>query len=315
MELDRRFNTAFEVKFLGDASPGAFTGYGSVFNVKDSHDDIILPGAFAETMAEHKARGSMPSMHAMHSLYLGGDMLPVGVWQSVEEDAHGLHVAGKISALNTDTGRRVHELMHDGGLRGLSIVYRVPQDGASFTKEGEGKAKVEIRNIHRLKLRGIDVVDDPSNEGARVMEMRSAGFGAEFLDELKAMLSQSDSMAACDAIQKAAALHVRTTAGGNSPTSEDRAQMLVHLDDAHKAASGGKSLPSGTKSRPDTIREFETYLREQCGLSVREARSVAEGGWKSVFPGPRDEGTESAKRAATMLSELRGALAGFTLNP
>jgi hypothetical protein len=315
MELDRRFNTPFEVKFVGEASPGSFTGYGSVFNLKDSHKDIILPGAFSATMAEHKARGSMPSMHAMHSLYMGGDVLPIGSWKSVAEDSKGLHVEGKISGLNTDTGRRIYELMQDGALPALSIVYRVPKGGAIFSEDPSDKSGREIRTINTLKLRGIDVVDDPSNEGARIMEMRSAGFGSDFIEELKAMLTQSDSTAACDAIQKAAALHQRTTSGGNSPSAEDRAQMLAHLDAAHKAASGGKSLPISTKVRPDTIREFETFLREQFSLSNSEARSIAEGGWKSAFPGPRDEGQESARRTVAALSDLRGVLAGFSLNP
>ena len=43
----------FEVKTVEE--DGTFTGYGSVFGVKDSYDEIVAPGAFAESLAAHKA--------------------------------------------------------------------------------------------------------------------------------------------------------------------------------------------------------------------------------------------------------------------
>mgnify|MGYP002144616602 CR=1 FL=1 len=34
---------------------GSFEGYGSVFGVKDSYDEIVAPGAFSDSLAQHKA--------------------------------------------------------------------------------------------------------------------------------------------------------------------------------------------------------------------------------------------------------------------
>ena len=57
--MNKTLDFAFELKSLSDA--GKFEGYGSVFGVKDSYDEIVAPGAFADTLAEQKAKGRMPA--------------------------------------------------------------------------------------------------------------------------------------------------------------------------------------------------------------------------------------------------------------
>jgi hypothetical protein len=47
---------------------------------------LILPGAFAASLAEYKAKGTMPGMYAEHSIYTpGGDLLPIGRWLDMGE--------------------------------------------------------------------------------------------------------------------------------------------------------------------------------------------------------------------------------------
>jgi len=36
---------------------GTFEGYASVFNVVNDHREIVLPGAFVDTLAEHQVAG------------------------------------------------------------------------------------------------------------------------------------------------------------------------------------------------------------------------------------------------------------------
>ena len=38
----------FDLKAISDN--GAFEGYGSVFGIKDSYDEIVAPGAFTESL-------------------------------------------------------------------------------------------------------------------------------------------------------------------------------------------------------------------------------------------------------------------------
>jgi len=158
---------AFEWKFAPDAKEGSFEGYGSVFGHQDAHGDIVLPGAFAETLAERKAQGRSIPMHVMHGI-LGGDGLPVGVWEDASEDAHGLHLRGRLSSMDTDYGRRLYGLVKDGALGGLSIGFSLRKNGATFGTDPKGSR----RQIKAVNLHEVSLVDDPSNALARVFEMR-----------------------------------------------------------------------------------------------------------------------------------------------
>jgi HK97 family phage prohead protease len=162
------FIAPLEVKFAAEAS-GEFEGYGAVFGNVDSHGDMIVPGAFAASLAQHKARGGLPTMYAQHGPALGGDVLPVGVWTEMEEDARGLRVKGRISALDTDHGRRIRALVKDGALKGLSIGYRVPSNGAVYGK----KPSEPRRTLKSLNLIEVSIVDVASNDLARVESIKS----------------------------------------------------------------------------------------------------------------------------------------------
>lgn len=161
-----------EVKFAADeidAKTGEFTGYGAVFGNVDSHGDVIPPGAFKETLGEWDRRGRLPSMKLMHGTALNpftGDDLPIGKWLEMKEDGRGLFVKGRLSGLDTDYGRRIHGLMRDGILDGLSIGYKARR----FTRLA-GPAK---RQLDSVGLFEVSLVDDPSNDRARLTDVKSA---------------------------------------------------------------------------------------------------------------------------------------------
>ncbi len=161
-----------EVKFAPDAIDavtGEFKGYGAVFGNRDSHGDVIQPGAFTETLRDWASRGRLPSMKLMHGSAVNiftGDDLPIGKWTMMREDARGLYVEGKLSALDTDSGRKIYGLMKDGALDGLSIGYNVKK----FTP-GMGDIKRMLENV---VLREVSLVDEPSNDKSRVTSLKSA---------------------------------------------------------------------------------------------------------------------------------------------
>ena len=160
----------FEIKLASSDKAGEFEGYAAVFNSTgtDSHGDRILPGAFADSIAQRKAAGRGLPMYMQHGAVLGGDPRPVGVWDHVAEDTKGLAVKGHIVGLNTETGRYNHALVKDGAMRGLSIGYRVPEGGATKgMKPGEPR-----RTISKVDLREISLVDDPSDADARVHSVK-----------------------------------------------------------------------------------------------------------------------------------------------
>lgn len=94
---------------------GTFEGYGNVFNVVDSYGDIVLPGAFAESLADHKAKGTLPKLLWQHD-----EAQPIGVWNEMFEDEHGLYCKGRL-ILEVEKARECHALMKAGAIDGLSI--------------------------------------------------------------------------------------------------------------------------------------------------------------------------------------------------
>jgi len=155
----------FQLKALSDA--GTFTGYGSVFNVKDSYGDIVAPGAFVESLATQKAAGRMPAMLWQHR-----SAEPLGVYTSMEEDSLGLKVEGQL-ALSTVRGAEAHSLMKMGALSGLSIGY--------VTRDDSYDKATGINTLKKLDLWEVSLVTFPANDAARVQGVKAI----EVIEDLK----------------------------------------------------------------------------------------------------------------------------------
>lgn len=167
---------AFEFKFVepDSASQGAFEGYGSVFNNEDDYGDVILPGAFAQTLAQHKMARTVPKMLLNHgglgSIFSSPspeDLLPVGKWTSLSEDSHGLACKGQLINLDTESGKRLYGAMRAGTLDGLSIGYQA-KDFVRGTKANEPK-----RTLKAVHLIEISPVTFPANTSAMISAIKS----------------------------------------------------------------------------------------------------------------------------------------------
>jgi len=173
-----------EIKSMGDPAAGTFSGYGAIYGNIDRIGDRLLPGCFAESLAEAKASGRRLPMHLNHGLAELNGERGVGVYSVVEERDHGLYVEGKISGMNTDRGRLLFERVRDGAIGGLSIGFKAKS--ATYGRNpGEPR-----RTIKSAALAEISLVDDPCNASARVLQVKAA-LGAE-LDEIKARLAAGD---------------------------------------------------------------------------------------------------------------------------
>lgn len=175
-----------ELKFA-DAQAGEFDGLASAFGVVDSHGDVVAPGAFAASLAQYQARGMMPAMYVQHGPALGGDLLPAGVWTKMEEAPDGLRVKGRLSALDTDYGKRVRGLMADGALRSLSIGFRVAPGGAAYGK----KAGEPRRTLKAVSLVEVSIVTAGSNPNARVENLKASGLALE-IEDMKSRVANGD---------------------------------------------------------------------------------------------------------------------------
>lgn len=146
-----------------DGKIGYFEGYGSVFGNKDSHGDVVEPGAFHESL---KSGGfGKPAMLWQHDMYN-----PIGVYSEVQEDAKGLVVKGEIN-LEVQQGREAYALMKQGAIKGLSIGFR--------TEDDEYDRQNNVRHIKKVTLYEVSLVTFPSNRKANVTAWKGELPGTE----------------------------------------------------------------------------------------------------------------------------------------
>jgi uncharacterized protein len=165
--------TAFglELKLLNDGTAGMFSGHAAAFSSKDSHNDIIRPGSFTQTIAAHRAAGTMPP------LLMGHDQTkPIGKITGMQEDQHGLAVDGQFN-MATMAGKDACAHCKAGDLSNLSVGYTVPPGGASHGKDG--------RTLQRVNLHEISLVALGSNPNARIRQVKAM---VSTPDELEALL-------------------------------------------------------------------------------------------------------------------------------
>lgn len=155
--MNKTFDCDFSLKSISDS--GTFSGYGSVFHVKDSYDEIVVPGAFTASLAAQKSAGRMPAMLWQHR-----SSEPLGVYTSMEEDAVGLRVEGQL-ALSTVRGAEAHALLKMGAISGLSIGF-IPREDSFDRVTG-------IKTLKRVDLMEISLVTFPANDAARVSGIKS----------------------------------------------------------------------------------------------------------------------------------------------
>jgi uncharacterized protein len=148
---------SFEVKSVTDT--GTFEGYGSVYDVVDQGDDIVVKGAFTESLQNLAQKGRMPALLWQHDA-----SQPIGVYTKITEDENGLYVCGQL-ALKTQKGAEAYELMKMGAISGLSIGF--------MTKDDSYDSKSGIRTIIKGDLWEVSVVTFPMNDQARIDAVKS----------------------------------------------------------------------------------------------------------------------------------------------
>ena len=80
---------------------GRFSGYASVFNVKDNTNDLVMPGAF---------RDNLEYPEKIRLLWQHYTLKPIGRINTLYEDKHGLYVECQI-LLDLSQGREAYFLI------------------------------------------------------------------------------------------------------------------------------------------------------------------------------------------------------------
>jgi HK97 family phage prohead protease len=135
----KHFTSTLQIKAMDDT--GMFEGYASVFGVQDSDGDVIMKGAFKNTIVKSKETGRMPKMLLQHDI-----RNLVGKYTDIQEDENGLFVKGRI-IMETQQGRETFALLKEGILDAMSVGFNIPPGGAFGMNHGLMIEEVDLMEI------------------------------------------------------------------------------------------------------------------------------------------------------------------------
>jgi HK97 family phage prohead protease len=137
---------------------GTVEGYASLFGEIDQARDMVMRGAFADTLA---ARG----IRRIPMLFQHDPSEPIGIWLELREDHRGLFARGRLIP-EVARARELLSLLRAGAVDGLSIGFR--------TSKARIDPKTRIRRLHAVDLWEISIVTFPLLAGARVHAVKHA---------------------------------------------------------------------------------------------------------------------------------------------
>ena len=155
----RKLHAPLNIKAVSEE--GEFSGYGSVFGVEDSYGDVVVSGAFTDSLAEWAEKGRMPAMLWQHKA-----AEPIGVYTKVEEDEQGLYVEGRLLVDDDPLAKRAHAHLKAGSLSGMSIGYGLASDGWHYDSEKD------VFILTEIELWEVSLVTFPANDEARVEQVK-----------------------------------------------------------------------------------------------------------------------------------------------
>lgn len=130
-----------------------FAGYAALFGTRDAGRDVILPGAFARTLAARRQSLPLFWQHRAEQR--------IGWIEAAAEDPRGLRV---IARIDNPAGGAAAALKRRA-VTGLSFGYRA----RTFTHSPSGRDLIDI------DLFEISLVTHPMQHGARVHLIQSSG--------------------------------------------------------------------------------------------------------------------------------------------
>jgi len=137
---------------------GTVEGYASLFGEIDQARDMVVRGAFAETLAQRPVR-------RIPMLFQHDPSEPIGIWLELREDHRGLYARGRLIP-EVARARELLSLLRAGAVDGLSIGFK--------TVKGRVDPKTRIRSLSTVDLWEISIVTFPLLAGARVQAVKQA---------------------------------------------------------------------------------------------------------------------------------------------
>lgn len=153
------FGPSVDIEIKEVSEQGEFEGYAAIFNSADQGRDIIMPGAFKQSLID------IPPQR-VRCLYQHNPSEVIGKFSEMYEDEKGLYCKGRLF-LSVQRGRECADLMREKAIEGLSIGYR--------TKDYEIDRDRGVRILKAVQLIETSIVTFPMHPDAGIKLVKQDG--------------------------------------------------------------------------------------------------------------------------------------------
>lgn len=238
-------------------------GYAAVFNqpthirsYEGDFHETIAPGAFQKTLSERK-----PVMQYNHGKDARIGSAPIGTFDSITEDGHGLKVTGRL--FDHPDVERVRQGIESGDIRGMSFTFNVMRDEWT-DKSGSAVSGRELerllytpgdrgplnRNIKEIKLMEAGPVLYPAYEGTSVGVRSAEELEEPERQEIIESYCRTAGLELDDVSERVDAL---VAAGGSRPVIEDKLRLGQSIDELEERVTHQLAELEHTTGRADAL--------------------------------------------------------------
>lgn len=160
---------------------GQFEAYASVFGNKDSYGDVVVKGAFADTLTGWKDSGNLIPLLFGHNM--SDPDYNIGHVEDAKEDDHGLLTLNQLD-LENPKALQTYRLIKGRRINQMSFAYEV-LDGAMATRQkdptDENSDKEDVFELRKLKLYEVSVVPIGANQETEITAVKAAALAEQQL--------------------------------------------------------------------------------------------------------------------------------------
>jgi len=161
---------SFKLQVKADGlAEGQFEAYASVFGNVDSYGDVVVKGAFADSLTEWKDSGLPIPLLFGHRM--DDPDFNLGTVEAVE-DEHGLKVLATFDAeqlaIESSKTAQAYRLVKSGRVNQMSFAYDV-LDGSQVEKDGQS-----YYELRKLRLHEVSTVQVGANQDTEILAVKQA---------------------------------------------------------------------------------------------------------------------------------------------
>lgn len=172
------------VKAAGEADgleDGQFEAIVSVFGNVDAYGDVVMPGAFTDTLAAWQTSGN--SIPVYYSHRMDDPDYNIGAVLDAKEVEEGLWVKAQLRLdATTSKAPQVHRLLKDRTLSQFSFAYDVVEGGMEKRESDTGDEPEEFYALRKLRLYEVGPTPIGANQETELLGVKTIPLGTHALD-------------------------------------------------------------------------------------------------------------------------------------